>query len=400
VLDKNSVKVGVMGGGYVETNHGRYSCLLGPDADGQYHEVEMQGLDRITTDYPEIDLTRLWKEGDHAMGTTQRWPKKLGGGRVTMLIGIKSPHLLPRLIMTLPGGLQIYASKLTDKYGSNLCFGGPHEVFSAAFAKLKEDASLHQVLLTGCAGSYLPPPVPRVVKDDGSEKFLLPMGVAWRSPPLAECLKEEPSVRAGVESGEDRGSQGTSEHPQVRKSTNQGTQTDAGCLCGVVYGNCEHAIRSAPVITNTCLKASAPLSKLEGLEDKTDISMTVEPRLEPCSSRVSRELSRKKTKSLQEAHKQESTKRSNRVALNSKQVSDKRRHFKKPVVCRNDRVSESLRWPSDTSQLSGLQQAREVGCTKPAVEALTKGRQSYHLHSNVRFKGSCCCTEMTGGQTQ
>jgi hypothetical protein len=250
-LDKNSVRVGVMGGGFVETNHGRYSCLLGPDDKGQYHEVEMQGLDRITTDYPEIDLTPLWKEGDYAMGTTQRWPKKLGGGRVTMLIGIKTAHLMPRLIMTLPGGLQIYASKLTDKYGSNLCFGGPHEVFSAAFDKLREGASLHQVLLTNSARSCLQRlpsfPVPREVKDDGAERSLLPMGIAWRSPPHTECLKEEPSVSAGVDSKEDRGSQGTSEHPQICESTNQGTQTEAGCLCGVVYGNCEHTVWSAPV---------------------------------------------------------------------------------------------------------------------------------------------------------
>jgi hypothetical protein len=97
LLDNRSVRVSVMGGGYVETSFGRYSCLLGPDSEGQYHELEMQGLDRITTDYPEIDLTPLWKEGDEAMGVSQRWPRKLGCGRVTMLIGINSSHLTPRI---------------------------------------------------------------------------------------------------------------------------------------------------------------------------------------------------------------------------------------------------------------------------------------------------------------
>jgi hypothetical protein len=39
VLDSCPAVVTVMGGGTVDTGFGLYSCMLGPDADGQYHEL-------------------------------------------------------------------------------------------------------------------------------------------------------------------------------------------------------------------------------------------------------------------------------------------------------------------------------------------------------------------------
>jgi hypothetical protein len=52
VLDDSCTRIGVIGGEYIWSEYGVYSCILGPDVDNRYHEVECQGLARITSSFP------------------------------------------------------------------------------------------------------------------------------------------------------------------------------------------------------------------------------------------------------------------------------------------------------------------------------------------------------------
>ena len=59
-------------------------------------------------------------------------PKYHGGPRVHIIVGMKSIRLQPKLIQVLESGLGIFISPFQDQFGSDVCYGGPHESFSHA----------------------------------------------------------------------------------------------------------------------------------------------------------------------------------------------------------------------------------------------------------------------------
>ena len=160
VLDNKCVSISVVGGGQVWSEYGQYACILGPDANSQYHQIECQGLERIASYVPEVDLRPLAEEAAPTLynGSQLRYPEKVGGDRVKLLIGIRSTALTPRLHHSLPNGLGIYISALSDIHGSNICFGGTHEVFTQGFANAGMSAGHVQVMFTQMASSYMGAP--------------------------------------------------------------------------------------------------------------------------------------------------------------------------------------------------------------------------------------------------
>jgi hypothetical protein len=160
VLDDKCVSIGVIGGGQVWTEYGQYACVLGPDANRQYHQIECQGLERISSYVPEVDLRPLAKLAAPTLlyGDKMNYPKQVGGDRVKLLIGIRSTALGPRLHCSLPNGLGVFISALLDIHGSKICFGGTHEVFTQGFAKAGMSAGHVQVLLTQIASAYMRTP--------------------------------------------------------------------------------------------------------------------------------------------------------------------------------------------------------------------------------------------------
>ena len=57
-------------------------------------------------------------------------PKRVGGSRVHLLLGIKNTNLDPVLIKVLPSGIAVYLSPFKDIYGSRMIFAGPHKSFT------------------------------------------------------------------------------------------------------------------------------------------------------------------------------------------------------------------------------------------------------------------------------
>jgi len=157
LLSKNTIRFNVAGGGYVDSDCGQYAAVLGPDTNGNYHDVECQGVETITTLSPKFDLEPLHEMASQAIGGRPTLPPSIGGSEVKMLIGIRSTQLAPRLLVTLPGGLCVYKSVFIDVWGSEYCFGGPHEIFTAAYEKARggRSADVAQVVFTEMAEAYL-----------------------------------------------------------------------------------------------------------------------------------------------------------------------------------------------------------------------------------------------------
>jgi Pao retrotransposon peptidase len=160
VLDDSCTRIGVIGGDHIWSEYGVYSCILGPDADNRYHEIECQGLSRITSAFPEFDLRPLHREVYRSLPTTwqERLPESIGGDRVKLLIGIRSSSLAPIQRFSLPSGLGVFQSALIDVHGASICFGGPHEVFTKGYARSGVNANHLQVYFTEIAQAYMRSP--------------------------------------------------------------------------------------------------------------------------------------------------------------------------------------------------------------------------------------------------
>ena len=100
VLASECVPVGALGGKTSWSEFGAYTVTLGPDMNGECHELEMQGIPAITSVIPEVDLQELWDGALSVLPRGTQLPTKIGGTNAQILVGIKSTHLGPKLIHT------------------------------------------------------------------------------------------------------------------------------------------------------------------------------------------------------------------------------------------------------------------------------------------------------------
>jgi hypothetical protein len=148
-----AVSFNVTGGGSVRSSCGQFSAILGPDVNGNIHDVECQAVDQITSTFPKFRLDDIITEAKATIGGHQVFPQEIGGAPVKLLMGIRSTQLVP----VLPSGLCVYESKFRDVYGATLCFGGPHEVFTRGYkqAGFCVATGMLQVLFAESASAYM-----------------------------------------------------------------------------------------------------------------------------------------------------------------------------------------------------------------------------------------------------
>ncbi len=151
-----TVSFNVAGGGSVRSSYGQFSAILGPDVNGNIHNIECQAVDQITGTFPMFRLDDVITEAKATVGSHHVFPQEIRGAPVKLLIGIRSTQLAPVLKFTLPSGLCVYDSKFRDVYGATLCFSGPHEVFTRAYrqAGYRVTSGMLQVLFTESAAAY------------------------------------------------------------------------------------------------------------------------------------------------------------------------------------------------------------------------------------------------------
>ena len=129
VETQESEMIGCLGNRSVYTMYGRYLATLGPDRQGTYHEMKFQGINQITSQFPLYNFTDISEEVRNSghLDPSTLLPHYAGGKQVDILIGIKSPALVPQLLFWLPSGIGIFKMPFVDKFGSSIAYGGSHK---------------------------------------------------------------------------------------------------------------------------------------------------------------------------------------------------------------------------------------------------------------------------------
>jgi hypothetical protein len=133
VLDPKTQLIGVLGDQSLYTEYGVYTARLGPDVDGAFHELVFQGIQDITSSYPRYDLSTIIREVEASgkLPPDTILPNAIGGSPVDILIGVKNPELVPKLLFWMPSGIGVFKSAFFDVNFSNIAFGGSHHSITA-----------------------------------------------------------------------------------------------------------------------------------------------------------------------------------------------------------------------------------------------------------------------------
>ena len=113
----------VVGVNRVKLNHGTFRFNLGPGDNGEFHEVVCSGISDVTAGFGSYDLSEIAEEYRNQADGAEKdvvLPKRVGGSRVHLLLGIKNTNLDPVLVKVLPSGIAVYHSLFKDIYGSRM----------------------------------------------------------------------------------------------------------------------------------------------------------------------------------------------------------------------------------------------------------------------------------------
>ena len=113
--------------------HSEWICSMDRE-DGGKQLVQGLTVDRVTSDFPMIDISQAVTEVQSSDPTNTilqscKLPPSVGGS-VDILLGIMYSSVFPVPVHCLDSGLTIYKTKLTPYHkGFNAVIGGPHSNF-------------------------------------------------------------------------------------------------------------------------------------------------------------------------------------------------------------------------------------------------------------------------------
>jgi hypothetical protein len=344
VLNTENVPVGGLGDKITWSNYGMYSIILGPDIDGECHELELQGLQTITDKIPDVNLTKLWREAKTVYKDSRPLPAKVGGTPVHILLGLKSTRLSPKLTHTMPSGLGIYESRFYDIYQSNVCFGGPHPIFTQAYHDAGYSINNMEIMFSELARAYLNtprtflrvdvdehgPPLELARELDLVEELTASFPLSHKSSPVPDLLLSEFSDESLTDKITDTDVTGSGlsdtspdSHDHDSDTDHDNTRQRQWVIFDSSLDHCKNP---------NCLKSQILLSKLKELQDGPDTPDIVEYRCDSCANCPTCKLSaRAKTKSLQEHSEQGVTEKSVHVNLEQERVRVNPPFAKDPV---------------------------------------------------------------------
>jgi hypothetical protein len=137
VVSKGPTAVDVAGGKTIMIPYGDERFHLQIE-DGDRVKATITGLrmPQVTTPFPLVELKEAWQDVcDHAKNVQPNLclptiDAEVGGHEVDILLGIKYVKYFPRLVYSLPGGLQIYRAVLKSDSPNQAVLGGPHKAWS------------------------------------------------------------------------------------------------------------------------------------------------------------------------------------------------------------------------------------------------------------------------------
>jgi len=306
LISDKPTSITVVGGDRVRTQYGSYRVNLGPDCNGEYHELSCIGMNSITSKFNKYDLFDIRAEFKEAVGDNDEFvklPEYTGGDEVKLLIGIKNTRIDPVLITTLPSGISVYRSPFKDIWGSRIIFAGPHQTFT----RTNQD-SLSQYHF---AALFMQDQVSRVVTDfDVREIFYShyadkKKGITFHPSPVTA----EDFIDAGAQVD-----------PQLEDILDHDPDSLRSKISGAEAHYC--AVH----------KAIIPIAKMRELLDIDDLNDLVTYRCSSCSKCVTCKKSRRHSAiSLQESMEQEIIKSSVTVDYEKNKVYVSLPFLKDPV---------------------------------------------------------------------
>ena len=252
VSDRPST-IKVVGGEEISTQYGKYKVTLGSRETG-FHTLLCHGMPQVTTAFNKYPLHEI----NHELRTTTEFvdpydtlPPFAGGGPAHLLIGIKNVELDPKFIAKLGTGIGVYRSPFIDRFGSTICYGGSHSVFSKTNNSPGNHVTLAAMLAHGelvLEKSHLA--LQRAKKEVSCEitpVFLDGIGSPWNTTPLT-------------------------------------TQDIADLGCETQHP--DNIREDITPVTHFCAvhKATIPISRMRQLIDQDDIGDTVAYRCPDCSA--------------------------------------------------------------------------------------------------------------------
>ena len=95
---------------------------MGPSNNGEYFNLDCQGISTIAGDIAEQPLNEGNRELRESglISPDTPLPENAGGGPRGLLVGIQDIRLDPVLIATLPSGIGVYQCPFIDVWGSTL----------------------------------------------------------------------------------------------------------------------------------------------------------------------------------------------------------------------------------------------------------------------------------------
>ena len=342
----------VVGGATKSTEYGTYKMRLGAAETNQAFEVYCQGMDQITSKFPKFKLSKINKElksfKTSLVGSNEKLPAEIGGSEAHLLIGIKDTTMEPQLMFTLPSGLGVYRSKFKDKFGSTICYGGPHRAFTEALKSMGTDVNLHITLFLNTYNTSLqhiqPPAIEEIdhkydlndlgvyVQKDKGKSYSIDLDDGYGAKVFPTALTKSDFEDSEVDTGSD--------HFDVFESVPP-AQNSAVVTAPPMPDNLPNWSRPQndvplsmqnPFHKCPVLKAKIPLSKLREIIDEPDQGDAMQFRCPECAKCiVCKQSGKKKAISHQERHEQTIIEKSVTIDTNKKLVFADMPFTKDPV---------------------------------------------------------------------
>ena len=331
VSDKPST-CGTLGDNRLVSDYGSYALRLGPTPEGEFFELTAQGFDLGIEKFPYCNLKEINKEVEDTkkLPSDSVLPKTMGGVKVGILIGLKAPGLEPKLQFQLPSGLGVYKSLLKDKYGSRLCYGGPHELITKQrVGKKKSDANFSRlkVYFTNVRNSYQKAFYPALSRalEDSVEQITEGFYITKSVPATATIVSKDGNVTEPTAISEDDLQQ-MGYPPSDFQQTVGSLNLSQGCPD--LHAKCECTDQS----NATVFKASVPIAKRKEYIDLQDQALIDDVRCPECKRcKICAKTNKEKMMSLNEKNEQIAIESSVHLDLKSKKVFVQLPFVKDPV---------------------------------------------------------------------
>ena len=253
VVKQGSDLIGCLGNTSLYTQYGSYMAKLGPDEAGSFHQLLFQGISKITSVFPRYELSKIVQEAENSgqLPEATILPSWVGGQSVSILLGVKYPELMPKLLFSLPSGIGVYKMPFFDKFGSNIAFGGHHHSITET-NRASASISIHtlSIMLSRTLSSDLFIPWPEPELTVPQKKYPLALQLCHEQSSFLSCTPVTGNDLLGISP--------ESLPDQLVVSKDKFDSTPHRCCSHVI----EKLGSGAVTESQTVLKSKIPLSKI------------------------------------------------------------------------------------------------------------------------------------------